>query len=307
MIRNIEKYLIFVFALALTLNIVSPAVQAQGAECIITGTVTYNGDPCSGAMITGGGQTTYSTGGGFYFFMLPTGINTSIVATLNGHSASSDPFTTYDGQPKINLAITGPPLPTPTPDPNSTPTPTATTTPTNIVGSGATPIPHPASNNQPAYNPGYIPPATPTPTPSTGTDLAQLDTSSITPRKVFSSPKWVNDHETITVTNNGDPITVLAWINDESNNLAFPIAAGALKSVSTPSILTQDNEIVTVGYDAYQSGVKIDSFKATIGVNSGTPTPAASATTTRSPGFTTLIALACILGMAVFLTRKRMR
>lgn len=301
-IRNIEKYLLFVFALALALNMISPAVQAQSAQCIISGTVTYNGAPCGGATVTGGGQTTYSAGNGFYFLMLPLDLNTSIAATFNDQTTSV-PLTTYNGQPKINLDLTGPALATPTPDPNATATPTATVT------ANPTATPHPAAqqntNSQPVYNPGYIPPVTTTPTPSAGTDLAQLDTSSITPRKVFSSPKWVDDHETITVTNNGDPITVLAWINDNSNNIAFPIASGAMMSVSTPSILTQDNELVTVGYDAYQSGVKIDSYTATIGVNGATPTPTVNATTTSSPGFTTLIALAGILGMAVFLARKR--
>jgi hypothetical protein len=122
---------------------------------------------------------------------------------------------------------------------------------------------------------------------------------------VFSSPNWATDHETITVTNAGDhPIVVRAWIDDPSNNLTVPVDAGATKTVSTASILTQDNQILTVGFDAYDNGTSIDSYKATLAVGS-TPTPLP--TTARSPGFAGILALVCMLGAAAYLVVKKER
>lgn len=124
---------------------------------------------------------------------------------------------------------------------------------------------------------------------------------------MFSSPKWVGDHEIINVTNNGDrPLIVKAWIDSPSNNLTIPVEPGATKTISTTSILTQDNQILNIGFDAYENGTSIDSYKATIAVGP-TPTPATSATMTRAPGFTILIALACIMGIAYIKSRKKER
>jgi PGF-CTERM protein len=146
---------------------------------------------------------------------------------------------------------------------------------------------------------------TPTPSPTAQTDLSQLNSTAPAPRKVFSSPNWDADHETITVTNTGDsPIVVRAWVHDPYDNLTIPVDAGATKNVSTASILTQDNQIVTVGFDALEDGAPIDSYKATFALSS-TPTPAASATMTQAPGFTILIALACILGLAYLTARRK--
>lgn len=104
------------------------------------------------------------------------------------------------------------------------------------------------------------PTATPVPTPA--------------PRQVFSSPNWNTDHEAIVVKNTGGPITVVAWINGPANNLKYEIDAGATKTVSTPSILTQDGQIVNLGFDALENGTSIDSYNATITVSLG-PSPTA--------------------------------
>jgi len=80
------------------------------------------------------------------------------------------------------------------------------------------------------------------------------------------------------------------------------VEPGATKAVSTAPILTQDNQILTVGFDAYEDGAPIDAYKATFTVGA-TPTP----TTARSPGFAGTLAMACMLGAAAYLIRKKVR
>jgi len=88
-------------------------------------------------------------------------------------------------------------------------------------------------------------------------------------------------------------------VDDPSNNVSVPVNAGETKTVSTSPILTQDGQILNVGFDAYDNGFAIDSYKATISVN---PTPLP--TKTQSPGFVGLVALACLLGAAYLIIRK---
>ena len=119
-----------------------------------------------------------------------------------------------------------------------------------------------------------------TATPTTGLNITPTPNATATPvptpapRQVFSSPNWNTDHETIVVKNIGGPITVVAWISDPSNNLKYEIDAGATKTISTPSILTQDGQIVDLGFNALENGTSIDSYNATITVSLG-PTPTA--------------------------------
>jgi len=94
------------------------------------------------------------------------------------------------------------------------------------------------------------------------------------PRQVFSSPVWDTNHVTITVTNNGEPIAVVAWINDPSNKATVSVGAHQTVPVSTPAIQAQNGQIVKFGFDATQNGTAIDSYSATITVNLG-PTPTA--------------------------------
>jgi Carboxypeptidase regulatory-like domain len=101
--------------------------------------------------------------------------------------------------------------------------------------------------------------ATPVPTPA--------------PRQVFSSPRWDTDHVTITVVNAGDPITVIAWIDNTSKKTSVSVGAGETVVVSTPSIKDpQNGQIIKFGFDALQNTTTIDSYSATITVNLG-PTP----------------------------------
>ncbi len=225
---------------------------------------------------------------------------------------TATPTATPTPTPSVNATITPTPTATPTPNPNATitvtptvtvtPTPTATATPTPTAT--AAPTQHPTSNSIPVYTPGYTPESTPTPTPSpaSGTDLSQLNISAPAPRKVFSSPNWVVDHEAITVTNNGNPITVVAWVDNPSNNITYPIGAGEVKTIPTSSILTQNNQFVTVGFDAYENGASIDAYKATIEVG---PTPTPMPTTTRSPGFEIPAALFCLMAAGYLIFRKK--
>jgi len=113
-----------------------------------------------------------------------------------------------------------------------------------------------------------------TATPGPSASPAPNATTTPAPRQVFSSPSWNNDHETIVVRNTGGPIVVVAWINSLSNNLRYEIEAGATKTISPPSILTQDGQIVNLGFDAIENGVSIDTYNATITVHTG-PSPTA--------------------------------
>jgi len=123
-------------------------------------------------------------------------------------------------------------------------------------------------------------PGNSTATPTAGPSITPTPNATVTPvptpvaRQVFSSPNWNTDHETIVVKNIGGPITVVAWINNPSNKLKYEIDAGVTQTVSTPSILTQDGQIVNLGFDALENSTSIDSYNATITVNLG-PTPTA--------------------------------
>jgi hypothetical protein len=155
--------------------------------------------------------------------------------------------------------------------------------------------------------PSYTPTPTPTPAPTAQTDLSQLTTDPPGHRKVFSAPRWNADHETITVTNDGDrPITVRAWVDSPTKSVIAQVEPGATMNISTASVLTQDNQILAVGFDAYDNGLPIDSYKADIVIHP-TTVPGVNATTTQASGFTLLIALASILGMAYLEVRRKKR
>jgi hypothetical protein len=108
------------------------------------------------------------------------------------------------------------------------------------------------------------PTATPSIAPTPGATVTPVPTPA--PRQVFSSPKWDNDHETIAVSNNGGPISVVAWIDSPSKYLKYQVDAGQTETISTPSILTQVGQIVNFGFQAYENNTLIDSYNATISV-----------------------------------------
>jgi hypothetical protein len=149
----------------------------------------------------------------------------------------------------------------------------------------------------------FTPTTAPTATPAPQTDLSQLNASTIQ-RKVFSSPGWNVDNERITVNNDGTtPLTIKAWAGDPSNSVTTIVDPGTTKVVSTSPVLAQENQIMDVGFEAYDpDGAKVDSYKATFAVAS-TPTPA----TASSPGFAGILAIACILGAAAYLATKKER
>ncbi|HTX44241.1 MAG TPA: hypothetical protein VMC61_05885, partial [Methanocella sp.] len=160
--------------------------------------------------------------------------------------------------------------------------------------------------HQDYYTPPVAAPTyTPTPAPTAQVDQSQTHSPAAAPRKVFSSPHWAGDRESITVTNKGDnPITVKAWVDSPSNNLSIPIKAGATENISTAPVLTQNNQLLTVGFDAYEAGAPIDAYKATIAIRA-TPAPTTGTKVSRVPGFTMLIALACVAGMAYLMSRRK--
>lgn len=305
------KTLMWIFLAIAVLACVSFSEALAEDTATVVGQATVNNELTNGVTVTIGGLSAttrnYMGSDGTYIINgLPLGNSLTFKASYNGyeHKDTVDPISGNCAIPTVNIDI---PVstPTPTPDPNATatptptPTPTPTATPTPTPTATPTPTPRPNSNTQPVSTPTY----TPTPSPTVETDLSQLNTSAATPspRKVFSSPNWDADHETINVTNNGGPITVLAWIDSPSNNITIPVDAGARQTVSTTSILTQNNQIVNVGFDAYENGTKIDSYKAMISVDMGsTPSP----TTARSPGFDVLLGLLCLLGTAYLIVKK---
>jgi hypothetical protein len=119
-----------------------------------------------------------------------------------------------------------------------------------------------------------------TATPTAGLNITPTPNATVTPvptpaaRQVFSSPRWDTDHDAVVVTNNGAAITVVAWIDDPSNNLKYEVDAGSTKTVFTPTILVQNGQIVSCGYQAYENNTLIDSRNFTITVAIG-PTPTA--------------------------------
>jgi hypothetical protein len=114
--------------------------------------------------------------------------------------------------------------------------------------------------------------------PTTGLNITPTPNATVTPvptpvaRQVFSSPRWDSDHDCIVVTNNGPAITVIAWIDDPSNNLKYEVDAGATKTVFTPTVLVQNGQIVNCGFQAYENNTLIESRNFTITVG---PTPTA--------------------------------
>jgi hypothetical protein len=123
-----------------------------------------------------------------------------------------------------------------------------------------------------ADNDTATPTAAPSMTPTPDATATPVPTPAARP--VFSSPKWDEDRESIVVNNNGGPITVVAWIDNPSKNLTYQVDAGITETVVTPSVLTQDGQIINLGFQAYENNTLIDSYNATITVEMG-PTPTA--------------------------------
>lgn len=280
------------------------ALSDSPETATVVGAIKVNGAYTNGATVTIGSSSAttanYMGQDGIYVISgLPFETALPYKASYNGHTITDtvEPISN-DGQGIYNLGtqeitydISSP---TPTPEPNATATPTPTPAPTPTP----TPAAKPPSNTQPTS----IPILTPTPAPEVETSTPQQSSPVTTPspRKVFSSPSWDVDHETITATNDGDsPITIRAWIEDPLNNITTSIEANSTKNVSTPSIMTQNNQIVTVGFDAYDNSTCIDSYKAMLSLSSN-PAP----TTTRSPGFAALLAPACMLGAAYLIIKR---
>lgn len=304
------------------------SVSSETPSVIVHGQVLLNDEPVNGATVTCNGNTTTTSSSmfkGYYTFTLPVGKDYPITAKydangtsyaasdnidLTGTSASSTPIALNGLNLQPVSVATATPTPTPIPNSTVTPTPNATATvsptaspnatitatPTTTPAPTAAPASQPASNPAPVYTPVYAP----TPVPTVTAVSTPLPTP--TARKIFSSPNWIGDRETIIVNNTGDrPITVRSWIGDPSNNVTVPIDANATKTVGTPFIVTQNNQILDVGYDAYENGTMIDSYKATLSMGS-TPTPVP--TTARSPGFAGAMALICLLGAAYLIVKK---
>lgn len=139
------------------------------------------------------------------------------------------------------------------------------------------------ADNNLTVTPTTIASITPTPNDTASPTVSASPTAVPTPtaRQVFASPKWESDHVTIVVTNSGEPITVVAWIDNISKKATISVGAGETIVVSTPSIQTQSGQIIKFGFDATQNGTAIDSYSATITVGqvvTATPTPTESVT-----------------------------
>jgi hypothetical protein len=140
--------------------------------------------------------------------------------------------------------------------------------------------------------------STETPTPTVA--------PTISPRTVFSSPKWESDRISIVVNNNGGPIEVRAYIDNPSNLVIVPIDAGAVnKKVYTNPITAENGQIVNFGFKAYENGTLIDSKEAAITVIIGTtPTPVPPETSTLKGMVIDSTTKAPIVGAEVIFTSK---
>ena len=147
----------------------------------------------------------------------------------------------------------------------------------------ATPIVSPTA--APAASVTPTPVASPTPTPSLTVISTPIPTPG--PRQIFStlSASWAVDHVTINAVNNGEPITIVAWINNQTNSATVTVGAGESLTISTPSITTINGQIVSFGFEAYDNGTLIDSYNNSIAAITGptsTPLPQESVILTGS-------------------------
>ncbi|BAI62774.1 conserved hypothetical protein [Methanocella paludicola SANAE] len=113
-------------------------------------------------------------------------------------------------------------------------------------------------------------------TPTPGISVTPTPVPTPAPRKVFNTATagWSVDHESITVSNTGKPITIIAWIEERSQSVTISVGANESLTVSTPSIEAQNGQVVTFGFEAYENGTLIDSYTKTIAVITS-PTPSA--------------------------------
>lgn len=279
------------------------ALSDSPETATLVGAIKVNGAYMNGVTVAIGSSSAttgnYMGQDGVYVISgLPFGTALPYKASYNGHTITDtvEPISN-DGQGIYNLGTQeinyDESSPTPTPEPNATATPTPSPTPA--------PSPTPTPTQEPTARPYSMPVSTPTIVPTPVIEPQQSGpVATPAPRKVFSSPGWDADHETITATNSGDsPIAIRAWIEDPMNNITTMLEAGSSKNISTPSIMTQDNQIVTVGFDAYENDTRIDSYKAMLSLSS-MPSP----TTARSPGFASPLAIACMLGAAYIVLKK---
>lgn len=105
-------------------------------------------------------------------------------------------------------------------------------------------------------------------TPTPGVSITPTPVPTPAPRKVFNtaSAGWSVDHESITVINTGNPITVIAWIESTSQSVTISVGRNETLTVSTPSIEAQNGQVVTFGFEAYENSTLIDSYTKTVAV-----------------------------------------
>ena len=319
------KMILCALVAAAVLAVFASQLVSATTDATVYGQVTMSDGKTTvdGATVSCDGQTATTSNSiydGFYSFSLPIGSDYPITATYTANNISYEASDDIDltnvnasqASSPIGLGtlelheVASLPTATPTPTPTVTPTPTATPTPTVAPAQTQTPASTGSSGSGGYYyQPTYAPVSTPTPGPTAATDLSQLNPATPTPspRQVFSSPGWSGNQESITVSNTGnDPLVVNAWVNEQSNYVAVTVGSGATETVSTLPVMTQADELLNVGFDAYDGGALVDSYAATINVGA-TATPMATA---RSPGFIGLVGFACLLGVA-YLVIKRER
>lgn len=110
-----------------------------------------------------------------------------------------------------------------------------------------------------------VPEITPTPDATPTLIASPTPTPAPLPRTVFSSsPRWDNDHVSIMVTNTGNAIQVVSYIDTPDDNQKIDIAAGTSRRVSTPSINAENGQIIVFGFKAYENGTLIDFKDGTV-------------------------------------------
>ncbi|WP_424357587.1 hypothetical protein [Methanocella sp. MCL-LM] len=263
------------------------AAQTNETEATIAGQVNVNGVATNGVAVTcGSGSATTSNYNGvdgvYVISGLPTGTSLPFSATYQGNSYTDtiDPLTSgqqYYEIPAINIVIQAN---TPTPTASVTPTPAANATVTPTPAANATVTPTPAANATVTPTPTATPTATPVPTatpePATPTPApTPAPTSAPAPAEAQSQPQ---------------PDTLQA---------ATPAPTPVQSTPRATDVVRQSIE-------------KSPTATASpIGIGTSTPLPVPpdlagpNPTTARSPGFTGILALVCLIGVAYLIMKKR--
>ena len=259
------------------------AAQTNETQATIAGQVNVNGVATNGVSVTcGSGSATTSNYNGvdgvYVISGLPTGTSLPFSATYQGQTYTDtiDPLTSgqqYYEIPAVNIVTQAN---TPTPTASVTPTPAANATVTPTPAANATVTPTPAANATVTPTPTATPTATPAPT--------------ATPEPATPTPTQAPAPA---------PTEVQSQPQPDRTQTATPAPTPVQSTARATDVVRQSIE-------------KSPTATASpIGIGTSTPLPVPpdlagpNPTTARSPGFTGILALVCLIGIAYLIMKKR--